>query len=217
MTTELLDRFEAGVAKLLSSLENLRAKHKQLEAEADGLRIHAADRDRMEQRVRELEEQLGTLGAKDEEIARLHTELGGLRGTLDQTRATASRIPQLESEMQDKSKRVSELEWLLGESNGDRESLRGELNELRPRVEDLDARLAEVAEERDHFRAELESTNAQNEEVDGLQATVEDLQVRLDSAIARETQMKDRLHSLIQRIEDTENLLETAELSHGHN
>ena len=57
MTKVFLDRLEAGLKRIIEELEATRVRYRQLETEADGLRIHCADRDKLEKRIAELEAQ----------------------------------------------------------------------------------------------------------------------------------------------------------------
>ncbi len=130
MTKELLGRFETGVSRLIDELESTRVRLKQAEAEADGLRIHGADRDRLETRVRELEAERDDLsrriGKKDTRIAEVEDEMDRVRGRL--------------AELEEENRRLATETNGAGTEGAEAGKLRAENEDLRKRLDDATAR-----------------------------------------------------------------------------
>ncbi|HNM47366.1 MAG TPA: hypothetical protein PKH51_10145, partial [Candidatus Sumerlaeota bacterium] len=100
MTKVFLDRLEAGLKRIIEELEATRVRYRQLETEADGLRIHCADRDKLEKRIAELEAQFTA-------AANAARELPNAVQELEQAKANAARV---EGELAIARPRLIELE-----------------------------------------------------------------------------------------------------------
>lgn len=100
--------------------------------------------------------------------------------------------------------------------------------EAREWAAELEAELGKFGEDRDRLASELASaiaakdeavalaSSANNEEAEALRRENEDLRLRLNESIARDQRTRERLDSLIGRIEKAETLIEQTELAiHG--
>lgn len=181
MTKELLDRFEAGVTRLISELEAVRVRNRQLETEADGLRIHAADRDRLEVRIAELEAQVTEAASAGTAAAEaVRAELETAKGQLEQATAAAARVADLESLLSTSGARVSELEAALhtaeaaiAAAHAEKAAAESTASEALAFATELEAAGKAAVAERDTARTEI---NALHEQVQHLTAHAADIE-----------------------------------------
>ncbi|MCC7391783.1 hypothetical protein IT571_05430 [Candidatus Sumerlaeota bacterium] len=157
MTKVFLDRLEAGLKRIIEELEATRVRYRQLETEADGLRIHCADRDKLEKRIAELEAQFTA-------AANAARELPNAVQELDQAKANAARV---EGELAIARPRLIELESEIAAVSADRDAVRADLFSSNNRVAELERAAAESAHHRHGVDAELRAAQARVVELEG--------------------------------------------------
>lgn len=177
MKSELLDRFESGVARLIEEIESTRVRLKQAETEADGLRIHTADRDRLEGRVAELEE---ALAAASQNSPGLEARVAELMAAVEQKDA---RIAEVEGWLRDTAAHRDHVQEELRQANDRAEQHLRERDEaianseagsdLRQENEDLRQRLHASVERENQTRRRLDALIKRIEETESILDSVE--------------------------------------------
>ncbi|CAN5403469.1 hypothetical protein BH09SUM1_BH09SUM1_17530 [soil metagenome] len=146
MSKEFLDRLESGLARLIEELEAARIRQRQLETEADGLRIHSADRDKLDGRVQELARQ----GAENGELRR---EVSMLREELQESQAVAAKLAALDSQHQQSAQKIAGLEMEITEA-------RQSLTAARSRIDGLEGANKVLAATSESMKGDLAAANA---------------------------------------------------------
>ncbi|MCC6545808.1 hypothetical protein IT570_01470 [Candidatus Sumerlaeota bacterium] len=157
MTKVFLDRLEAGLKRLIEELEATRVRHRQLETEADGLRIHCADRDKLEKRVAELEAQFTAAANAARELPNAIQELEQAKGAM----------ARLESELAIARPRLIELEADIATISTDRDAVRADLFNSSSRVTELERNLAEHSTARQSADGNLRAAEGRIAELEG--------------------------------------------------
>jgi len=210
--------------------EKSSAQFRELAAEAEASRLALAS---AEAKVVELEGLLNSAGAKGEEIEQLQTELDHVTKHRDQ----------LVAERESHVKLANDLKWRNGELIAEvklaEEARQGAVEratgaervarEAREWAAELEAELSKFGEDRDRLTSELAAAVAAKDEAvaaassvntaeaEALRRENEDLRLRLNESIARDQRTRERLDSLIGRIEKAETLIEQTELAiHGN-
>ncbi len=165
MTKELLDRFEAGLTRLISELESDRVKIRQMETEADSLRIHCADRDRLEAQVAELTARVEELNNRPDETVPLLAEIEQLRADLSAAQSEAGRVSGLQFELESSDGRANELQSSLDSAIFERDAARNDLFNANDAVAQKDQAVSFVGAERDAAFAQLDSSRLRIQEL----------------------------------------------------
>lgn len=279
MTKEFLDRLEAGLSRLISELETTRVRCRQLETEADNLRIHGADRDRLEARVADLEQHLRESQQDSQQFKALRGELESTKSSLNEALTATTRLSAIEGELHIAHRAIIELEEESSRISADRDAVRSDLYTATQRIAELEATVVSVTQDRDgacqeaagarnrvtalegwnsdlvrqrdelhgqlnaltgrivtleqerdaalagttqceglHAEAEVLRSRLYDAEFKALEAEesrqeLERLKAVLDASANREAATRERLDGLILRLEETESLLNSAEVA----
>lgn len=185
MTSEFLDRLDAGLTKIIAELENTRIRLQQTEKEADGLRIHGADRDQLEARVNELTAQLRqaesgnteALAGKDREIDELRGQLADAQAGRDSLQSSVdtgnaligdleNQLGALQRQFDEAKARIQELEGWNQSAIAERDQARHDLENARNRITELEGWNQSAITERDQARHDLGNANNRIQELE---------------------------------------------------
>lgn len=216
------DSMESETTRLAGRIAELENDLVLLKTERDGL---LPERDR----VRTLEVELAAARSRIEEQAvQLHTEMESARAEAENTRnelrqaqaaiASAEVLAATHAAAVEASaKEVEELRWYLGEREAEVESLKaGAADGTMAASPDLSSELGLANAALAESQAMLDAIEDHGTAMTALRQENEELRLRLNESTARDARTRERLGTLLDRIEKAEQLIEQMELStHG--
>ncbi len=157
---DIVQRLEERTEKLIRELEGSRVSMRQLEVEADGLRISASDRDRLE----------AELASARGRIAELENDTILLRRERDSLIEERTRFASVEAEGSALRERIAEMEaahhGTLEQVRAEAEVLRNELDAARRAGEETATQFRDIAGELEERSRALEATGARVAELE---------------------------------------------------
>lgn len=195
---DIVQRLEERTEKLIRELEGSRVSMRQLEVEADGLRITAADRDRLETE----------LGSARGRIAELENDTILLRRERDSLLEERARFASVEAEAAALRERIAELETAhhasLEQVRSEAEVLRNELDAARRAGEETATQFRELAGELEERGRALEAAGARAAELEARLAESGNAHEEIERLRSEKAAIEKHVHDLRWRLGELE-------------